>query len=141
MVQKVAAVIPHLLQNWNVKPFAITQIEVQLTAHNDGHYYKVHNDNGSPDAATRAISYVYYFNREPTQFSGGALRIYDMNVENSHYIQAGSYQEIQPLNNRIVFFPSHSLHEVLPVACPGRNFADSRFTLNGWIRREAAESV
>lgn len=141
MVQKVATVIPHLLNDWNVKPFPISQIEIQLTAHNDGNYYRIHNDNGSPDAATRTISYVYYFNREPTSFSGGALRIYDMNVENGQYVQAESYQEIQPFNNRIVFFPSHYLHEVLPVACPSRDFANSRFTLNGWIRRESAESV
>ncbi|MBE9012911.1 2OG-Fe(II) oxygenase, partial [Pseudanabaenaceae cyanobacterium LEGE 13415] len=46
-----------------------------------------------------------------------------------------SYQEIQPINNSIIFFPSHFLHEVLPVSCPSRQFADSRFTLNGWIRR------
>ncbi|MCU0549259.1 MAG: 2OG-Fe(II) oxygenase [Leptolyngbya sp. Prado105] len=141
MLQKVSAVIPHLLNYWNIKPFPIAQIEIQLTAHNDSNYYKVHNDNGSPDAATRTISYVYYFNREPTQFSGGTLRIYDMNVANGHYVQAESYQEIQPLNNRIVFFPSHYLHEVLPISCPSGDFADSRFTLNGWIRREAAEYV
>jgi SM-20-related protein len=141
MLQRVSAVIPHLLSYWNVKPFPISQIEIQLTAHNDGNYYKIHNDNGSPDAATRTISYVYYFNREPTNFAGGTLRIYDMNVENGQYVQAETYQEIQPLNNRIVFFPSHYLHEVKPVICPSRDFADSRFTLNGWIRREAAAYV
>lgn len=141
MVQKVAAVIPNLLKSWNINPFPISQIEIQLTAHNDGNYYKIHNDNGSPDAATRTISYVYYFHRQPTNFSGGALRLYGLSVENGQYVQAEPYQDIQPLNNRIVFFPSHYLHEVLPVTCPSRRFGDSRFTLNGWIRREAAESV
>ncbi len=138
MTQKVKSFIPQLLENWEIQPFSISQIEIQLTAHNDGNYYKIHNDNGSEDAADRIISYVYYFNREPKKFSGGALRIYDLNLENGFYVQAESYQDIQPINNSIVFFPSHFLHEVLPVTCRSRQFADSRFTLNGWIRREAS---
>lgn len=135
IVDKVKFFLSKLLEDWQIEPFPISQIEVQLTAHNDGNYYKVHNDNGSDDAADRLISYVYYFNREPKNFSGGALRIYDLNIENGLYLQAESYQEIQPINNSIVFFPSHFLHEVLPVICPSRQFADSRFTLNGWVRR------
>lgn len=135
IIDKVKTFLPKLLEEWQIEPFAISQIEAQLTAHNDGNYYKIHNDNGSEDAANRTISYVYYFNREPKNFSGGALRIYDLNVENGLYLQADSYQEIQPINNSIVFFPSHLLHEVLPVVCPSRQFANSRFTLNGWVRR------
>jgi Rps23 Pro-64 3,4-dihydroxylase Tpa1-like proline 4-hydroxylase len=27
------------------------------------------------------------------------------------------------------------MHEVLPIYCASRAFADSRFTINGWIRR------
>ncbi|GAP97036.1 2OG-Fe(II) oxygenase [Leptolyngbya sp. NIES-2104] len=135
IIDKVRSFLPKLLEEWQIVPFSISQIEAQLTAHNDGNYYRIHNDNGSEDAADRTISYVYYFNREPKNYSGGALRIYDLNIENGLYLQAESYQEIQPLNNSIVFFPSHFLHEVLPVICPSRHFADSRFTLNGWIRR------
>lgn len=138
IVEKVKPVVPALLENWNIQPFLISQVEIQLTAHNDGNYYKIHNDNGSEEVANRIISYVYYFNREPKNFSGGALRIYDLNSENGLYVQAESYQDIQPINNSIVFFPSHFLHEVLPVTCRSRNFADSRFTLNGWIRCEAS---
>ena len=136
IIQKVKSVIPQLLENWNIQPFSISQIEIQLTAHNDGNYYKVHNDNGSVDAADRMISYVYYFNQKPKSFSDGALRIYDLNLENGFYVQAESYRDVEPLDNSIVFFPSHFLHEVLPVVCRSRLFADSRFTLNGWIRRD-----
>jgi Rps23 Pro-64 3,4-dihydroxylase Tpa1-like proline 4-hydroxylase len=34
-----------------------------------------------------------------------------------------------------VLFPSSLVHEILPVQCSSRKFADSRFTLNGWFRR------
>ncbi|MBD2083317.1 2OG-Fe(II) oxygenase [Leptolyngbya sp. FACHB-17] len=141
MVEKVKLIIPSLIEAWNIQAFSISQIEIQLTAHNDGNYYKIHNDNGSEEAANRIISYVYYFHREPKSFFGGALRIYDLNLESSSYIQADSYQDIEPINNSIVFFPSHFLHEVLPVTCRSRRFADSRFTLNGWIRRETSHNV
>ncbi|MGK7890784.1 MAG: 2OG-Fe(II) oxygenase [Leptolyngbyaceae cyanobacterium] len=116
-------------------PFNITQVEAQLTAHNDGNYYKVHNDNGSEDTATRVLTYVYYFYQEPKAFAGGALRIYDSRIQNNYYVQAESSQDVTPINNSIVFFPSHYMHEVLPIQCPSRQFDHSRFTINGWVRQ------
>jgi SM-20-related protein len=133
--QKIQAVFPEVLKHLDLPPFEIQQIEAQLTGHNDGNYYKVHNDSGSPDTATRELTYVYYFNREPKAFSGGELRIYDTQVKNNYYTQAETFHTIEPRNNSIVFFLSRYMHEVMPIACPSRAFADSRFTINGWVRR------
>ncbi|HHP7245667.1 MAG TPA: 2OG-Fe(II) oxygenase [Elainellaceae cyanobacterium] len=133
--QRIHALFPDVIAKLDLPPFAIAQIESQLTAHNHGHYYRVHNDNGSADTATRELTYVYYFYREPKPFSGGELRVYDSKVENNYYVKAASFQDIEPRNNSIVFFLSRYMHEVLPIACPTRDFADSRFTINGWIRR------
>ncbi|HEY9301476.1 MAG TPA: 2OG-Fe(II) oxygenase, partial [Phormidium sp.] len=77
-----------------------------------------------------------YFYREPKPFSGGELLIYDTQIFNSSYYKADSFQAIEPRNNSIVFFPSQCYHEVLPVTCVSQAFADSRFTINGWVRRE-----
>lgn len=117
-----------------LNPFTISQVEAQLTAHNDGHYYKIHNDNGSEDTATRVLTYVYYFYQTPKPFSGGKLRIYDSRIQNNYYVESESFQDVTPINNSIVFFPSHYMHEVLPIICPSQQFADSRFTINGWVR-------
>ncbi|MEB3828532.1 2OG-Fe(II) oxygenase [Phormidium sp. CCY1219] len=126
---------PQVVQQLGLSLFEIAQIEGQITAHNDGHYYKVHNDNGDTETATRIISYVYYFHREPQQYNGGALRLYDSwKLSETLYSQAESFTDIQPRNNSIVFFLSSYCHEVMPVSCPSREFADSRFTFNGWIR-------
>ncbi|MBW4420011.1 MAG: 2OG-Fe(II) oxygenase [Myxacorys californica WJT36-NPBG1] len=133
MVQQVEAVLPTVFTQLDHPPFQVSQIEIQLTAHNDGDYYKMHNDNGSAEVARRELSYVYYFYQEPKGFSGGELRLYDLNVETGWYESAETSVTIEPRNNTIVFFPSHYLHEVLPVLCPSRAFAQSRFTLNGWI--------
>lgn len=111
-------------------------IEAQLTAHNDGNYYKVHNDNGSPDTARRELTFVYYFHRQPKAFTGGALRVFDTVVRNGYYVAADSDRLIEPMDNRIVFFLSRYQHEVTPIACPSRAFADGRFTVNGWVHRQ-----
>jgi Rps23 Pro-64 3,4-dihydroxylase Tpa1-like proline 4-hydroxylase len=135
LINRVKAEVPQLVNHLKIAPFQIDYVEAQLTAHNDGNYYKVHNDSGSSDTATRELSYVYYFNREPKTFFGGELAIYDSKIENNFYVAADSFQTIQPLNNSIVFFLSRYMHEVLPVSCPSQAFADSRFTINGWVRK------
>jgi Rps23 Pro-64 3,4-dihydroxylase Tpa1-like proline 4-hydroxylase len=135
LVNRVKAAVPQLVNHLKIAPFQIDYVEAQLTAHNDGNYYKVHNDSGSPDTATRELSYVYYFNREPKAFFGGELTIYDSKIENNFYVAADSFQTVQPLNNSIVFFLSRYMHEVLPVSCPSQAFSDSRFTINGWVRK------
>ncbi|ABD00658.1 2OG-Fe(II) oxygenase [Synechococcus sp. JA-3-3Ab] len=132
----VQMLIPQVLKSLKMEPFPIAYIECQMTAHNHGNYYKVHNDNGSPDAKERELTYVYYFYREPKQFSGGELLIYDSEVRNNMYVKADTYKTYVPANNTIIFFPSYLMHEVLPVTCPSRQFADSRFTVNGWVRRK-----
>ena len=108
-----------------VPPFEIGSFEIQLTSHNDGEYYKWHTDNGTRDTASRVITFVYYFYGQPRKFRGGELIIY----------QPGAQPAIiDPENDSIVFFPSHTRHEVKAVTCPSEQFEDGRFTLNGWIR-------
>lgn len=135
ITQRIQAVLPQVLVELELPSFPISQIETQLTAHNDGHYYKPHNDNGSPDTASRQLTYVYYFHKQPKPFSGGELLIYDSQIEDGFFVQAETFRTVEPRNNSIVFFPSRYVHEVLPIRCPSKAFADSRFTINGWIRR------
>lgn len=135
LINRIKAVLPDVLNKLNIPAFPVANIEAQLTLHNDGNFYKVHNDNGSPDTATRFFTYVYYFNREPKAYSGGELRIYDSKIHHTYYVAADTYKDIEPRNNSIVFFLSRYMHEVLPVRCPSKAFADSRFTINGWVRR------
>jgi Rps23 Pro-64 3,4-dihydroxylase Tpa1-like proline 4-hydroxylase len=110
-----------------VPPFEISSFEIQLTSHNDGEYYKWHTDNGTRDTAARVITFVYYFCGQPKKFSGGELVIYQPDRAPA---------VIDPQNDSIVFFRSHTRHEVKAVTCPSEQFEDGRFTLNGWIRRK-----
>jgi Rps23 Pro-64 3,4-dihydroxylase Tpa1-like proline 4-hydroxylase len=81
------------------------------------------------------MTFVYFFHREPRQFEGGELRLHDSKNGGDHPLSTGSYQTIVPEQNQIVFFPSSTLHEITPVHCRSRSFADSRFTVNGWLHR------
>jgi SM-20-related protein len=135
IVERIQSIVPDILSKLNLPFFPISQIEAQLTAHNDSNYYKIHNDNGSADTATRELTYVYYFYQEPKPFRGGELLIYDSKVENGFFVGAETFKMVDPRNNSIIFFLSRCLHEVKPVHCPSKAFADSRFTVNGWVRR------
>ena len=130
---RIKLVLPQVLSKLGHEVFSIAEIEAQVTAHNHGHYYQAHNDNGVPKVAKREITYVYYFHQQPKKFSDGELVLYDEKINKEGYVQADSFKKIAPENNSIIFFHSRYWHEVLPVNCPSKIFADSRFTLNGWI--------
>ncbi|MEG5163116.1 2OG-Fe(II) oxygenase [Microcoleus sp. AT3-A2] len=135
MVNRIKAILPDVLKSLNIPSFPLGEIEAQLTMHNDNNFYKLHNDSGSPDTASRFFTYVYYFYREPKAFSGGELQIYDSKIENNFYVADKTFRTVEPRNNSIVFFLSRYMHEVLRVSCPSKAFADSRFTINGWVRK------
>lgn len=113
----------------------LNTIECQITAHRDGGFYHAHNDNGSPETATRILSYVYYMRARSQAFFGGELKLYLRHAGSGLERGDTQYSIIRPVNNSIVFFLSSTMHEVLPTYVPSEAFSDSRFTVNGWIRR------
>lgn len=108
------------LRRPQVLDFPLGRIEHQVAASNDGDYFRAHIDGGPDD--TREITFVYFLHSEPRRFSGGELIIRSSTV-------------VQPQGDSLVVFPSCSVHEVLPVRVPSGAFADSRFTVTGWIHR------
>ncbi len=140
MEERIQERLPEIFSRLGFSPFSIAEIEAQLTSHNDGHFYKIHNDNGSAETATRELTYVYYFHGQPQGFSGGQLKIYDTVIRQGQYQAAETNHLVEPRYNSIVFFPSYHLHEVLPVHCPSQRFEDGRFTINGWIRRHSVQT-
>ncbi len=135
MLDRIKAVLPQVLDALGMEEFSISGVEAQVTASNDGDFFHFHSDNGSDRVASRHLTFVYFFHREPRQFEGGELRVHDARLEAGTYVSSGSYQTIVPQQNQIVFFPCELLHEITPVNCASQLFADSRFTLNGWLRR------
>ena len=122
-------------------PFAVSHVELELVAHNDGAFYSRHLDTSTGDVAghgQRVLSGVYYFHREPRGFSGGCLRLHAIRALDTDVrgddgsLDAGSV-DVAPDQNTLVVFPSWAPHEVMPVSCPSGAFADSRFAVNCWL--------
>jgi len=135
ILNRIKSVLPQVLDQLGMEGFSIADVEAQITASNDGDFFHFHSDNGSDRVASRHLTFVYFFHREPRQFEGGELRIHDARLEEGNYVSEGTYQSILPRQNQIVLFPCELLHEITPVNCASQLFADSRFTLNGWLRR------
>jgi SM-20-related protein len=135
IVERIQKVLPQVLERLGMEEFTIAGVEAQITSSNDGDFFHFHSDNASERVACRYLTFVYFFHQEPRRFEGGELRIHDARLEEGVYVSEGSYQTIVPQQNQMVFFPCQLMHEITPVKCCSRGFADSRFTLNGWLRR------
>lgn len=135
VTERVLHVLPHVLERLDLAPFEISQIELQVTASNDSEWFRAHRDSGGGPVSSRELTFVYYCHSEPAPFTGGELKMYGPFENGDQPGEHGAAQTIMPVQNSIVFFPSHYLHEVMPTYCPSRQFTDSRLTYNGWLHR------
>ena len=126
--------LPFMFDRLANRPFIPSKIEVELVAHGDGAFFERHIDTVTHlhhEGRSRRISAVYYFHVLPKAFSGGVLRIHSLAASG----QQGTFVDIAPDYDTLIFFPSVFPHEVLPVKCPGQQFLDSRFAINFWIHK------
>lgn len=136
---RVRDAVPELARGLGLAAFEVAHIQLSLIAYNDGDFYREHTDTESrrnradiEPAGDRVLSAVYYFHREPKAYSGGALRLHPFNPASDRF------EDVQPEQNSLTAFASFARHEVRPVICPSRNFEDSRFAINCWVRRARA---
>ena len=153
---RVRSYLPWVLERLGILPFHVARIETMITASNHGDFLQKHADAPygvfpfrprlTPMARrvisrilrlkrSRVVSYVYYFHRTPRRFAGGELLLYPTGHQAGRVVFTTKPRVIAPRHNRIVFFPSSTVHEVRTIRCPSREFADSRFTVNGWVSR------
>ena len=115
--------------------FALDSLSMELVAHGDGDFYNCHIDTfvgaGRPDT-DRVLTGVYYFHGRPRAFDGGELRLFSILPPE----KGGTYVDIEPLNDSLLLFPAWVPHEVRRISCPGGGFAQSRFAINCWYRRQ-----
>jgi SM-20-related protein len=130
--ERVRQVLPLVAQRLRINAHDLRQIDVQMTASNDQEFFVAHRDDGEA-FPNRAITYVYFFHREPASFTGGELKLFHPSAVIESEGAPSRFTMITPAQNQIVFFPSSLLHEVTALSVPSKAFADSRFTVNGWI--------
>jgi Rps23 Pro-64 3,4-dihydroxylase Tpa1-like proline 4-hydroxylase len=125
---------PSLIDEFRVSPSLVGSVELELVAHYDGAFLKRHMDTSTGldwDAkGVRLLSAVYYLHRLPRAFSGGCLRLFPFGASG----EDDGFLDIEPEHNTLIVFPSWAEHEVRPICCPSGEFADSRFSINIWLR-------
>ena len=128
-VERLKLHLPHIATSLGFPAFRFVSTEIQLTASNVGDFFKRHADAdlNNEHVAPRMLTFVYYLSRSPEPFLGGDLLLYGADP-------GGPVAALPPRNNRLVCFRSETWHEVDLVQCQSRDFADSRFTVNGWLR-------
>ncbi|KPI17226.1 2OG-Fe(II) oxygenase [Actinobacteria bacterium OK074] len=114
-----------------------TEPSYGLNVHNDGDFYREHQDSSAEFSPRRLLTFVYYLHRTPRPFTGGALRVFDaalpLHTEPTGQWQERTWRDWEPEHDSIVFFRPTAWHEVRPVNCPSGAHADSRFAVNGWL--------
>jgi len=130
--------LPDIRSTLELPDFQIAKTEIQLTASGDGDFFRAHPDGGGSNEATssREVTFVYYLHRRPKPFSGGNLLIYRDEPDHDGSDKDNGVCKITPKNNSLVAFASTRWHEVKTVHCSSGKFADSRFTVNGWLHRQ-----
>ncbi len=132
---KLEALLPAIFSRLGIKSsFMPDKIEMEFVAHGDRAFFGRHTDSVTHlehEGRGRIISAVYYFYVLPKAFSGGVLRLHSLAASG----EQGTFVDIAPDYDMLVFFPSFFPHEVLPVKCTSGQFLDSRFAINFWIHR------
>ena len=131
---RVRSLMPAIFTQLGSPPVSSSSLELELVAHGEGAFFSRHIDTATKGISHRVVSCVYYFHAQPKGFSGGQLRLHSIGGKG----EPGSYIDVEPTNDTLVFFPSWFPHEVLEVSCPSGRFADSRFAVNCWIYQGVA---
>jgi SM-20-related protein len=133
---KLLGLLPEFAAALRSTSVEVSGVDLQLVAHNDGEFLKRHIDTmtASVSDRIRILSGVYYVHAKPKAFTGGALRLGAIGDRTG-----SDFVEIEPAHNSLVIFHSWVPHEVMPVACPSRNFRASRFSINCWFYRGQPE--
>ncbi|HWR81188.1 MAG TPA: 2OG-Fe(II) oxygenase [Pseudomonas sp.] len=130
------AALPEALQVLGMSGFDLYHTELELVAHGNGAFYNTHIDTAidKDDESVRVLTAVYYFHAEPKAFHGGNLRLLPLR----HNAAEDMHLDIEPLNDRLLLFPSWVPHRVMPVVSDSTDFRDSRFAINCWYRKRKA---
>ncbi len=125
-------ILPQLFEAAGVPMIDNPLLENELIATGDGgnlakHIDTLTLDNRDDVETERILSTVYYFHRQPKQFSGGEIEIHPLDGR-------AEPKPVDPRHGRLIVFPAFAPHSVRGLTVPSRRFEDGRFSLNCWVR-------
>lgn len=124
------SLLPHIRLELGVARFELGDVELQLTAHQDGDFFDVHQDLTTD--RQRRVSFTYYLRDPDAPFEGGELRVFDHDrTTDERLIRADTFVDIEPRDNSIAFFAPWAFHEVRPIRSRSGNGV--RYAITGWF--------
>jgi len=124
-----------LRESLGLSDFSTNRVELKLTNHVDGGFFKTHSDNHAAySAAGRAITWLYYFGETIPRFGGGDLYVFD-SKPSGQAISPAWFTRIEALPNRLVAFPSWFFHAVGPTQLADNDFSQGRFAVSSHIHK------
>lgn len=114
--------------------------ELQVTNHGHGGFFHMHRDTGEGQTGLRGLTYVYYFHREPSRFTGGDLLLFDQTVTGER-ADIVSFTRLAPQPNSVILFRPDRLHAVTRIFSDSTDPLDGRWTVNGWFHQLRLDSV
>ncbi len=117
--------------------FVKERMELKMTCHIDGGFFRVHADNHEPiTEAGRAITWLYYFGEQTPRYTGGELFLLDTELATGVRSTVW-FTKVEPKPNRLVAFPSWFYHAVGPTQVECGEFGAGRFAISSHIRKPA----
>jgi len=132
MLPSLEAPIEAARRFYGIERIPLGRFEIQVTASGAGDFFALHCDDATPEYFARMLTFVYYLHSRPRRFAGGELRVFDSRRKDGVYAAAPTHASIEPLDNRLIVFPSDRYHEVTRVDGATPTFGDRRITVNGW---------
>jgi Rps23 Pro-64 3,4-dihydroxylase Tpa1-like proline 4-hydroxylase len=124
LIKVVATSHLEILEYLKIKPFKVARTQVDCVTYQDGDHFEQHTDFVPLAIFPRRYTWVYYYHKEPRRFSGGQLVFFK---------QGRPIEEVSPKAGTLIAFATDISHAVKTVRVPSGEFADSRFTMTGFV--------
>jgi len=129
---KIERTIPKVMARLHPKhPGRYRGVSARMRVYPTGGFFRFHKDNSNESSGDRLLSFVCFFHREPRDFSGGDLLLYDTNIKGSRPVVA--FSRLEPRRGGVVFFRSETWHQVTPITCDADDSGAGRFVVNGHV--------
>jgi len=130
---KVVALVPTLTRHLRLPDFAIREVELKVTRHADGGYFKVHRDD---TVSARRISFGCYFHFGERRFEGGDLLLFDTDYARFEPVSY-DYTRLCYRFNTAIFFRSDCYHAATEVKLLAHGPRAGRYAIIGHVRAES----
>lgn len=130
ITEKVIEILPSIFKSLGIQAFPVSHIPLSIINGFDGHTGIPHTDESG---GRYKISILYYLHKNPKEFKGGDLELYETDLKSTKGYKEVPFAKINHEDNQLIIFPSEVYHGVTDVVMESDNFEDGRFVIVGFL--------